>query len=103
MRARLVPAALVVTAVVVTAAAGHVDSITTAAERDAAHGQYGVVTALIGALITLPAAVLLAHRPRHGVGLAMAALGLVWNLDGLAESWMAYSLDRDLPGTDFAF
>ena len=103
MRARAVPLALVATAVLVTVAAGYVDTLTTSAERAAAHAQYGVVTALIGALITIPAAVLLAHRPRHGVGVAMAALGLVWNVDGLAESWMAYSLDRDLPGTDFAF
>ena len=60
-------------------------------------------TATIGLMVTVVAAAILAARPRHVVGVVLAALGLVWNLNGLAESWAARSLAHNLPGTDAAY
>ena len=103
IRARVVPALMLVTVLVVTVAAAYLDSLTTDAQRTAADLGRGALTATIGLMVTVAAAAILAARPRHVVGVVLAALGLVWNLDGLAESWAARSLAHDLPGTDAAY
>ena len=96
------PALLVLSAVLVTAAAAYVDSLTTPAERDAVFAGRGAVTAVIGSVLLGAAAVILAARPRHPVGVVLAAFGGVWALDGFFESWSAYSLAHALPGADLA-
>jgi signal transduction histidine kinase len=101
-RPLLVPVLLVLSAVLVTAAAAYLDSLTTSAERDVVFAGRGAVTAVIGSILLCAAAVILAARPRHAVGVVLAAFGGVWALDGFFESWGAYSAAHALPGTDFA-
>ena len=98
----VLPVVLVVSVVVVVGLAGYVDSLTTAAQREAVHSGRGAVTGFVGAVLVGAAAVLLGARPRHLVGVVLAGLGMLWAVDGLMESWSAYSLAADLPGTDFA-
>ncbi|HWM73329.1 MAG TPA: sensor histidine kinase [Nocardioides sp.] len=102
-RTVVLPAVLVGFVAVVTVLAAYVDLLTSPAERDVAQTSYGVSAALIGAVLVVAAAAILQARPGHRVGLVLAALGLVWNVDGLAESWSAYSLGSGAAGTDFAF
>jgi signal transduction histidine kinase len=96
------PAALVVLAVATTAASAYLDAAASDAQREAAQAGRGVLTALIGSVQVCAAAVILASRPRHLVGVTLAGLGAVWALDGLMESWSAYSIGTGRPGTDAA-
>ncbi len=90
------------TVAVVIGLAGYLDSLTTAAQRDVVHAGRGAVTGFVGVALVAAAAVVLAARPRHLVGMVLAGLGLLWATDGLMESWATYSTAQDLPGTDFA-
>jgi two-component system NarL family sensor kinase len=94
--------ALVALAVATSAAAAGLDAAATDAQRAAAQAGRGALTALIGSVQVCAAAVILAPRPRHAVGLALAALGGVWALDGLLEAWSAYSIGTGRPGTALA-
>ena len=96
------PGLLVAAVVTVTLAAVVVDTRTSAAERDVVYAGPGAVTALTGVVLVVAAAVILAHHPRHRVGHVLAGLGGLWAVDGLMESWSAYSLAQGLPGADFA-
>ena len=102
-RTAVLPAVLVGFVAVVTVLTAYVDLLTSPAERDVAQTSYGVSAAVIGAILVVAAAAILRARPGHRVGVVLAALGLVWNVDGLAESWAAYSLGSGAAGTDFAF
>jgi hypothetical protein len=102
-RVRALPFALGVGAVLLVALAAYVDLLVSAAEREAASTGFGSLTALTGAVVAVAAAVVLNARPGHLVGVVLAALGVVWTLDGVLEAWGAYALARDLPGVDFAF
>ncbi len=97
-----VPVGLASTALVVTAAAAYLDTGATAGQRAAVHAGYGVVSAVIGSVVVAAAVVILVERPRHAVGVVLAALGTVWAVDGLMESWSAYSFGTGRPGTDAA-
>jgi signal transduction histidine kinase len=101
-RPRLAPAVLVPAAVAVTASAAYVDALTSAAQREAVFAGRGAVTAVIGSVLLVAAAVILAARPRHPVGVVLALFGGVWALDGFFESWGAYSSAHALPGTDLS-
>ncbi|MGZ5415572.1 MAG: sensor histidine kinase [Nocardioides sp.] len=96
------PVGLVASALLVTAAAAYLDTRTAAPQREAVYAGYGVVTAVIGAVLVAAAAVILRERPWHAVGVVLAALGMVWAVDGLMESWSAYSWGTTRPGTDLA-
>ncbi|HYO39374.1 MAG TPA: sensor histidine kinase [Nocardioidaceae bacterium] len=98
------PSALVVagTGWVLMTLAAYVDSLTNVAQRDAAQAGRGALTAVTGAVLMTAAGAILNARPRHRVGLVLAGLGLVWALDGVAESWSAYSISAGLPGADVA-
>ena len=94
------PIALAVTGVLLTGLAAYVDTLTTAAERDAVHAGRGALTAVTGTVLMLSAAVILRSRPRHRVGVVLAVFGLVWAVDGLLESWSALAFaDGGPPGT----
>ena len=103
LRPRAVPAALVLAGVACFSLAVLIDLRTTPEQRETVYAGPGWVTALIGVCILVPAAVVLSARPRHRVGLVLAAFGAVWVLDGVAESWSAYAFAHDLPGADLAF
>ena len=96
------PIALAVTGVLITGLAAYVDTLTTAAERDAVHAGRGALTAVTGTVLMLSAAVILRSRPRHRVGVVLAVFGLVWAVDGLLESWSALAFADGLPGVDVA-
>jgi two-component system NarL family sensor kinase len=102
-RVRGLPVALGVGSVLLVAVAAYVDLLVSAAEREAASTGFGSLTALTGAVVAAAAAVILNGRPGHLVGVVLAALGVVWTLDGVLEAWGAYALAHDLPGADFAF
>ena len=73
------------------------------AERAAAEAGFGSLSALVGLLLTIPAAAVLHRYPRHAVGWILAVTGMIWSVDGLAESWTAYghAASPDLPLTGF--
>ena len=92
------PIALALTGVLLTGLAAYVDTLTTAAGRDAVHAGRGSLTAVTGTVLMVSAAVILRSRPRHRVGVVLAVFGLVWAADGLLESWSALAFAEDLPG-----
>ena len=100
---RVVPVALVVTAVVSLGAAVWLDLVTTDAERTAAAATLGSTTGFSGVLLLLGAAVVLHHRPGDAVGGVLGAVGLVWVLDGVLAAWGTYAYAHDLPLVDFSF
>ena len=88
-RVRALPVALGVGSVLLVALAAYVDLLVSAAEREAASTGFGSLTALTGAVVAVAAAVVLNARPGHLVGVVLAALGVVWTLDGVLEAWGA--------------
>lgn len=79
------------------------DLVTTSAERAAADSTPGTATGVAGVMLALAAAVVLQHRPGDVVGRVLAAVGLVWVLDGVLAAWAGYGYAHDLPLTDLAF
>ena len=99
------PAALVAAlAVGSTVAALVLDLQNSAQDRADALMGWGVFTCSAGLLALAGAVPILVRYPRHLVAWVMAATGIVWCLDGLAESWSAFGIARepDLPLTGFA-
>lgn len=76
----------------------------TAADRAAVSMGWGTITAAVGILVVTCTAPILARHPGHPVGWVMAAFGLVWSVDGIAESWSARGVaaSPDLPLTGLA-
>jgi signal transduction histidine kinase len=81
------------------------DAITPEAARAAAGTTTGWIIGLPGVALALPGALLLQRAPRNAVSWVLAATGLLWAADGLAQSWLVYALlsDPPLPGATFSF
>jgi signal transduction histidine kinase len=88
-----------VVAVTVAAAAGAalLDVLTPAAAREAAGAAPGWTVGLPGVGLAVPAALLLRRLPRHAVSWVLGGTGLLWALDGLAQSWLTYAVQGDPP------
>lgn len=99
---RVAPTVLVVLAVAGLAAAVLLDLRADPASREAADGGLGSTTGVSGVLLLLAAAVVLQRLPGHPVGRVVAALGLVWVVDGVLAAWANLGYGTDLPATDFA-
>ncbi len=93
------PAGWLVVAATVAAAAGAVvlDVLTPAAAREAAGATPGWTVGLPGVGLAVPAALLLRRLPRHAVSWVLGGTGLLWALDGLAQSWLTYAVQHDPP------
>lgn len=65
----------------------------------------GWQSALTGLTLAVPGAFLMARWPRHPVAWALCLGGLLWAVDGLAASWLAYATtgDQALGGASAAF
>ncbi|MGY1622826.1 histidine kinase [Geodermatophilus sp. SYSU D00965] len=81
------------------------DVLTPAAAREAAHATPGWVIGLPGIGLAVPAALLLRRAPRNAVSWVVGGTGLLWALDGIAQSWLTHVLQSDppLPGGTAAF
>ncbi|HEX5916594.1 MAG TPA: sensor histidine kinase [Nocardioides sp.] len=99
----LEPVAITVVSLAAVATAAWLDLSTSDAERAAASTGLGTATALPGLLLTVASVVVLLARPRDTVGRLLGVVALVWTVDGALDSWISYSLARDLPGTDLAY
>ncbi len=93
------PAGWLVVAVTVAAAVGAVvlDVLTPAAAREAAGATPGWTVGLPGVGLAVPAALLLRRLPRHAVSWVLGGTGLLWALDGLAQSWLTFAVQHDPP------
>ncbi|WP_203752312.1 sensor histidine kinase [Cellulomonas chitinilytica] len=60
--------------------------------------------AALGLALVVLALVIVEHDPRHRFGPALAALGLFWSLDGVAQSYVGFAVraDGSLAGADTA-
>ena len=78
------------------------DAVTTDAARAAADATVGWIIGLPGLALAVPGAVLLHRAPRNAVSWVLAMTGLLWALDGLAQSWLVYAVQSDppLPGAE---
>ena len=103
--ARVVAWASLAVSVLATAATGVLDAITPDAARAAANATVGWIIGLPGLALAVPGAVLLHRAPRNAVSWVLAATGLLWALDGLAQSWLVFAVQSDppLPGASLAF
>ena len=94
-------------AVTVGAAVGAavLDVLTPAAAREAAAATPGWVIGLPGVGLAVPAALLLRRAPRNAVSWVVGGTGLLWALDGVAQSWLTLALQYDppLPGGTASF
>jgi len=81
------------------------DAVTPDAARAAADATVGWIIGLPGLALAVPGAVLMYRAPRNAVSWVLAMTGLLWALDGLAQSWLTYAVQSDppLPGATFAF
>jgi signal transduction histidine kinase len=88
-----------------TIATGVLDAVTPEAARNAANATVGWIIGLPGLALAVPGAVLLHRAPRNAVSWVLAATGLLWALDGLAQSWLVFAVQSGppLPGASFAF
>jgi signal transduction histidine kinase len=96
---------LVAVIVGATLASAVLDAATPDAAREAAEAAPGWIIGLPGGLLAVPAALLLLRAPRNAVSWVVAGTGLLWALDGLAQSWLTYAVQEDPPlaGATFAF
>ncbi|GAB3856049.1 hypothetical protein GCM10028801_12610 [Nocardioides maradonensis] len=67
-------------------------------------GGWGAPYTLLGAVLTMLAAVILASRPGQGFGWGLAWLGIFWVLDGFSQSFVRYAVTADhaLAGSNLA-
>ena len=91
------PVALSVTLVLVTVATAWLDGLVTDAVRTQYVSERGVTSGLIGTLVGWCGAGILAYRPRHVVGIVLAATGLFWAVDGLASAYAVWGLVQPTP------
>ncbi|MGY1701502.1 histidine kinase [Geodermatophilus sp. SYSU D00766] len=96
-----------VVAVTVASLAGAtvLDLLTPAAARTAAQAGPGWLIGLPGVGLAVPAALLLHRAPRNAVSWVVAGTGLLWALDGVAQSWLVFAVQSDppLPGATASF
>lgn len=99
------PTGLVAVLVALLVGSALLDAQVTDAQRGAALLGRGALSAAIGAVVGLCGAAILAERPRHRVGLVLAATGLLWAVDGACESYAVVGLQSSppLPGTGLAY
>lgn len=90
-----VPVLLGAALVVVLVVTGVLDAAVTDADRARYVSDRGLGSGLVGALVGLCGAVILARRPRHLVGVGLAATGLFWAVDGLCSAYAVWGLMRD--------
>jgi signal transduction histidine kinase len=81
------------------------DVRTPAAAREAAAATPGWIIGLPGVGLAVPAALLLRRVPRNAVSWVVGGTGLLWALDGVAQSWLTFALQYDppLPGGTASF
>ncbi|MGY1726939.1 sensor histidine kinase [Geodermatophilus sp. SYSU D01062] len=100
-------AAAGVLAVVVGSAvtAAVLDATTPSAVRAALGREPGWLATLPGLALAVPAALLLLRAPRNAVSWVVAGTAAFWAVDGLAESWVSWSLQDGTPraGGSLAF
>jgi signal transduction histidine kinase len=96
VRGRLLPTLLVAGLLGVVVGCLVLDAMATDAQRTTYVSERGVVSGSIGALVGLCGAAILAFRPRHVVGVVLAATGAFWAVDGLCESYAVVGL-RERP------
>jgi signal transduction histidine kinase len=102
---RLVAWTVVTVTVLAAIGAAVLDAVTPAAAREAAHASPGWMFGLPGFGLAVPAALLLHRAPRNAVSWVVGATGLLWAVDGLAQSWLTYAVQSDppLPGAGLSF
>lgn len=105
VRGRLLPTLLVAGLLGVVVGCLVLDAMATDAQRTTYVSERGVVSGSIGALVGLCGAAILAFRPRHVVGVVLAATGAFWAVDGLCESYAVVGLHERpvLPLSGLAF
>jgi hypothetical protein len=89
---RLVAWTVVTVTVLAAIGAAVLDAVTPAAAREAAHASPGWMFGLPGFGLAVPAALLLHRAPRNAVSWVVGATGLLWAVDGLAQSWLTYAV-----------
>ena len=94
-RAVVVPVVLVLVLVGIVVGCLVLDAQATDAQRAVYVGERGIVSGLVGALVGLCGAVILAYRRWHVIGLLLAGTGLFWAVDGLSESYAVWGCTRD--------
>src|SRR5215218_6394285 len=104
-RVRAVAWASLAVSVLATTATALLDAVTPEAARAAADATVGWIIGLPGLALAVPGAVLLHRAPRNAVSWVLAGTGMLWALDGLAQSWLTYAVQTDPPlaGASFAF
>lgn len=105
VRGRLVPTLLVAGLLGVVVGCLVLDAMATDAQRATYVSERGAVSGSIGAFVGLCGAAILAFRPRHVVGVVLAATGAFWAVDGLCESYAVVGLHERpvLPLSGLAF
>ena len=100
----VVASGLVAVGLLVQALSLWLDVVNSPADRADAESGWGSWSALVGLLLIGAGAAVLHRYPRHAMGWLLAASGLVWAVDGLAESWTSYghAASPDLPLTGFS-
>jgi signal transduction histidine kinase len=89
--------AIVAVTVVSALAAAVLDAVTPAGAREAAATAPGWIIGLPGVGLAVPAALLLHRAPRNAVSWVVGGTGLLWALDGAAQSWLTYAMQFDPP------
>jgi signal transduction histidine kinase len=95
--ARVTGWAIVAFTVVAALAAAVLDALTSHAARQVAAATPGWIIGLPGLGLAVPAALLLHRAPRNAVSWVVGGTGLLWALDGLAQSWLTYAVQYDPP------
>lgn len=97
-RSGLVPAAACVGVVVAAGVlAAVLDVVNSDADRALVSGGFGSWLALVGLVLAVPGAAVVRRYRTHAVGWVLLVSGVVWGLDGAADSWTSYARARDLP------
>jgi signal transduction histidine kinase len=104
-RRRVAAATVLVLVVAATVTAAVLDATTPSSVRAALDRDPGSLAALPGLALAVPAALLLLRAPRNAVSWVLAGTAAFWAVDGLAESWLAWALQDDVPraGASLAF
>lgn len=84
-------------AVGATLGAAALDVVTPSSARAAAGADPGSMAALTGLALAAPGVLLLRRAPGNAVSWVLVGTGLLWAVDGLAESWLTFALRSDPP------
>ena len=102
---KLMAAATVTAALAAVVVSAVLDARTAAAIRDLIATEPGWLAGLTGLALVIPGALLLLRDPRHPVAWVLSLAGLHWAVDGVAQSWLGWSLTTSPPrvGASTAF